>query len=55
MIVEELNYTNSHGIVGFQVLTAASMVTAAFRAAVPCGLVEVHRCYTSAWCIHHQG
>jgi hypothetical protein len=39
----------------FQVLTAASMKTAAFWDIVPCSLVVVDRRFRGAYYLHHQG
>jgi hypothetical protein len=41
--------------VGFQVLTAASMKSIAFREVALCSLVEVDRRFRGAYCLHHQG
>jgi hypothetical protein len=40
---------------GFHVLTAASTKMAVFWAVAPCSLVEVHRHFRGAYCLHHQG
>jgi hypothetical protein len=38
----------------FQVLTAAIMKMTAFSDIMPCSLIEVHRCFRDAYCLHHQ-
>jgi hypothetical protein len=41
--------------VRFQAVTVASMKMAVFWVVAPCNLVEVHRRFRGAWCLHHQG
>jgi hypothetical protein len=41
--------------VGFEVLTAANMKTAAFRVVSQCSLVEVYRRFKDTCCLHYQG
>jgi hypothetical protein len=42
-------------IVGFEVLTAASMKMAVFWVVAPCSLVEVYERFGGTCCLHHQG
>jgi hypothetical protein len=42
-------------LVGFQVLTATSIMLAVFWEVAPCGLVDTDRCFRDACCLHHQG
>jgi hypothetical protein len=41
--------------VRYEVLTAANMRMAVFWVVAPCSLVEVHRRFRRACCLHHQG
>jgi hypothetical protein len=40
--------------VRFEVIMAASMKMAVFWVVAPCSLVEVHRRFRSACCLHHH-
>jgi hypothetical protein len=39
----------------FQVFTAASMKMRVFLYVALCSLVEIHRRFRGAYCLHHQG
>jgi hypothetical protein len=45
----------SVNVVGFEVLTAASMKISVFLVVALCSLVEVYHHFRSSCCLHHQG
>jgi hypothetical protein len=44
--------TSNNNIVGFEVLTAASVKMAAFWVVAPCSLVEVYQRFRGTCCLH---